>query len=97
MGLRRLYAATMATGGAVTLAAATAKVLRTNPDHDGSSDLVVTNDTAAALYLGGPDVSATVYGVALAAAAVQRIMLSPRDTLYGFSVAGGAIHVLSSP
>ena len=87
----------MATGAPVTLIAATATKLRTNPDHDGAQFVWVTNDTAAALFLGGSDVSNTQYGFSLAAATTQRIDLGPRDSLWAYSVAGGTIHVLSSP
>jgi hypothetical protein len=87
----------MATGAPIVLLAATATVLRTNRDHQNDQDVLVSNDTANPLLLGGVDLSATQYGAAVAAGGQLRMSMNPLDTLYAYSANGGTIHVLSSP
>ena len=87
----------MATGKQVTLAAATATKIADNPQSDGTEQVLITNGSGAVLYVGGSNVSNTVYGAQVAAAAQLAFTLSSEDDLWVYSVAGGTISVLSSP
>lgn len=91
--------APMARGGAVALTAATATKIADNPLSDSLAYVVVNNGTGGTLYLGGANVSNTVNGDTIAAAARQIYTLAPEDELWAYSVAGSAsgLTVLTSP
>ena len=83
--------------GSIALTAATPVRIYRNPQRDHTSDVLVTNSGAAAILLGGANVSATVYGYSLAAGASQKVSVAPQDDLWAYSVAAGTALVLASP
>lgn len=87
----------MATGKQVALTAATATKIADNPDSDSIQTCLITNGTAAALFVGGSNVSNTVYGAQIAAAGQLAFSVGAEDDLWVYSVGGGTISVLTSP
>jgi hypothetical protein len=86
------------TGAQKVLSANTAtSLLGTSGRMREARRVTIQNSAAGALFLGGSDVSATVYGHSLAASAAITLALAPGDAIYGFSVAGATIGVLASP
>jgi hypothetical protein len=59
----------------------------------------LVNGTGATLYLGGPNLSNTVFGISIASAGTKDLLLAPEDELWAYSVAGSAsgLTVLTSP
>jgi predicted naringenin-chalcone synthase len=91
------YSAAMATGKQVVLVAATATKVADNPDSDSIQSALITNGTAAVLYVGGSNVTNAVYGAQIAAGAQLNFPIGSEDDLWVYSVGGGTISVLTSP
>ena len=87
----------MATGKQQTIPAATATKVADNPLSDSTQAVLLTNSTGAVLYVGGANVSNTVYGAQIAAAGTLTVTVASEDDLWVYSVAGGNVGVLSSP
>lgn len=67
------------------------------PDTGGNAtrSVILTNPGTAPVYLGGPGVTTTAYGYALAVGGELALDLAPGDALFGIgATAGGVVRVL---
>jgi hypothetical protein len=78
----------------VTLSS-TPTLLTITDDVDTPNTISVQNThSSATIYLGGPDVSSSSYGVRLSAGQMWSADLGPYDKLYAVGTAGAAVLIL---